>query len=174
MSESKKQVEVINCKTGDPVYNTKNAYLLFNLFHHDKALNGFNTVVDVTDTHFTCDKSINLQEFQSLSNYYAVMHQENRLNLSGENAVLHIIHDRDKIICLLDEKFKEESIKQDEQCQDRIKLLKEKIADAQKEIDNLNKNGLIFKGVSIKERLQSMHDIFIAKMNTHLLKHKAS
>lgn len=157
-------------KTGEPVFKSKNAHLLFNPFHHDKALNSFDFVVAATDLKFTCDQSIELNEFQALANYSQVMHQGNRLNLNGKEPVFHLAHDRDEIVAILDERYSDEIEKVEKTCQERIETLQEKIADAQREIDSLNRNGLLNRGVPVKEQLKAMYDAFISKMNNHLLK----
>lgn len=159
----------IKVQAGDTIYNTRDAHLFFNPFHHQKSLINFQTVESATETHFTCEPSCDLGEYQALVNYYQVIHQENRFDLNGTNQSLHVVHDRAEIINILDTRFNEEKTKADARCQDKIKSLQEKIADAQREIDSLNRNGLIFKGVSVNEDNQEKYDQFIAKLDSKSL-----
>jgi hypothetical protein len=159
----------IKVKAGENIYNTRDAHLLFNPFHHAKNLVNFNTVKNATDTHFTCEPSCNLNEAQALINYYQVIHQSNRYDLNGTSQSLHVIHDRADIVSILDARFNQEKIKHDQRCKDKIKELKEIIADAQREIDSLNNNGLIFNGASVNQDNQDRYDQFIAKLDSKSL-----
>lgn len=159
-------------QAGEPVFKSKNAHLLFNPFHHDRALDGFDFVISATELKFTCDKSIELNDLHALTDYSKVMHQGNRLNLSGKDPVFHLAHDRNEIVAILDERYNDEIEKVERTCQERIETLQKKIADAQREIDSLNRNGPLNKGVPVKEELKTMYDGFISKMNNYLLKQR--